>query len=174
MATNSQETMATNLPPPTDNVSTDQRAKRTRRRVPVSCNLCHARKLKCNRQKPCSSCEIRGEGSKCVYAPKILRAEPATPQRRRLAHKDEELQQRLDNLERMIVDAAHSRNGSSAYSSSETISNGQTVLSSTNDLEKSNGENAAVGSLETRGRDAVYTGDTAFHGILQEVSPLSI
>ncbi len=164
--------MATQSPPNTDQSPSEHPPKRTRRRVPVSCNLCHARKLKCNRQKPCSSCEIRGEGSKCLYAPKVTRAEQQTPHRRRLTHKDEELQQRLDNLERMIVDAANNRNGSATYSNSDGISDGQTLTSPTISSEISNGQNGAVGSLETHGRNAVYTGDTAFHGILQEVSSL--
>ncbi len=173
MSTNAQEMMATNPSQPNNQISKEHPAKRTRRRVPVSCNLCHARKLKCNRQKPCSSCEIRGEASKCVYAPKVSRAEPPIPHRRRLVHKDEELQQRLDNLERMIVEAANSRHGSAAYSNSDGVSNGQTVTSPAAYPENSSDQKATVGSLETRGRNAVYTGDTAFHGILQEVSSQS-
>ena len=165
--------MASNPPQAADSAPPEHPPKRTRRRVPVSCNLCHARKLKCNREKPCSSCEIRGEGSKCVYAPKISRPEPQTPHRRRLVHRDEELQQRLDNLERMIVDAANGRNETETSPNSDGVSNGKALTSlKTDSSAHSNGQNGSVGSFETQGRNAVYTGDTAFHGILQEVSTL--
>ena len=162
MATTSPQEMGLPLP--------GQAPKRTRRRVPVSCNLCHARKLKCNRQKPCSSCEIRGEGSKCIYASKNLEEEAPAPKRRRVAHKDDELQQRLDNLERMIVDAANGKTPQGNYPTPGTTSDEQPLTSPTSAPARPEAQHPAVGSLDTRGPNAVYAGDTAFHGILQEVS----
>ena len=147
----------------------EQAAKRTRRRVPVSCNLCHSRKLKCNRQNPCSSCEIRGEGSKCEYASRKSEEDHPAPKRRRVVRKDDELQQRLDNLERLIVDAANSKTGQLSYPTPGATSDDQNLTSPTNSIVKPDLQGPVVGSLDTRGPNAVYAGDTAFHGILQEV-----
>ncbi|PYI04091.1 hypothetical protein BO78DRAFT_373845 [Aspergillus sclerotiicarbonarius CBS 121057] len=37
-----------------------------RRRPAVSCNLCRKRKIRCNRQKPCSNC-LRARNGACIY-----------------------------------------------------------------------------------------------------------
>lgn len=147
----------------------EQVPKRTRRRVPVSCNLCHSRKLKCNRQKPCSSCEIRGEGLKCEYASRHTEEEHSAPKRRRIGRKDDELQQRLDNLERLIVDAANGKSGQLSYGIPGASSGPQIPTSPTNSTTTPHLQGSFIGSLDTRGPNAVYAGDTAFHGILQEV-----
>ena len=161
--------MATNLSPIAVAANSEPPPKRTRRRVPISCNLCHSRKLKCNRQKPCSSCEIRGEGSKCVYASRTQDEDQSVPKRRRMTHKDDELQQRLENLERMILDAANGRNGHLDYPTSDAASGYKMVTYATKSSINPELQNPAVGSLDTGGPNAVYAGDTAFHGILQEV-----
>lgn len=170
MTENSFMNMTSNaLPPSSLNDRPEQGPKRTRRRVPVSCNLCHSRKLKCNRQKPCSSCEIRGEGSRCEYASRHREDEQANPKRRRIARKDDELQQRLDNLERLILDAANSKTGQLSYPTPGVTSDDQNPTSPTDPSARPVLQRSIVGSLDTRGPHAVYAGDTAFHGILQEV-----
>ncbi|KAI8960882.1 putative C6 transcription factor [Daldinia sp. FL1419] len=40
--------------------------ERRRRRPPISCVLCRRRKIRCNRESPCSNC-IRSKTSNCVY-----------------------------------------------------------------------------------------------------------
>ena len=146
-----------------------QAPKRTRRRVPVSCNLCHSRKLKCNRQRPCSSCEIRGEGSKCEYATRHREEDQSAPKRRRIARKDDELQHRLDNLERLIVDAANSKTGQLSYPTPGVTSDDRVSTSPADSAANNNHRGPAIGSLDTHSPNAVYAGDTALHGILQEV-----
>lgn len=42
--------------------------KKTRRRRPVNCSFCRRRKLKCDRQHPCSNCVKRHIESTCTYA----------------------------------------------------------------------------------------------------------
>lgn len=46
--------------------------KLTRRRIPLSCQACRVRKLKCNREKPCQNCIVRGDVAitTCSYADK--------------------------------------------------------------------------------------------------------
>ena len=161
--------MTSDSPPTTGSAPPEQPQKRKRRRVPVSCTLCHTRKLKCNRQKPCSSCEIRGEGSQCTYASRTLEEDQSAPKRRRMTQKNDDLQQRLDNLERMIVEAANGQNGHSHYPVSDTASDHMITRSPTSSSRKLGLHGPVVGSMDARGPHAVYTGDTAFHGILQEV-----
>ncbi|KAI0436241.1 fungal-specific transcription factor domain-containing protein [Xylaria telfairii] len=42
-------------------------SSRRRDKPQLSCNLCRRRKLKCNREQPCSSCERRCLGLSCTY-----------------------------------------------------------------------------------------------------------
>lgn len=54
---------------PQSNTSSSENHKtiRKRNRVPLSCNFCRQRKLKCNRGHPCENCNKRGDESGCVY-----------------------------------------------------------------------------------------------------------
>ncbi|GAB1206509.1 hypothetical protein APSETT445_005199 [Aspergillus pseudonomiae] len=51
--------------PPMDPIQSNGRQARRTRQNPVSCRLCRLKKLKCNRQRPCSNCSARGVG--CEY-----------------------------------------------------------------------------------------------------------
>ncbi len=55
--------------PPTDPVEPNAHQARRTRQNPVSCRLCRLKKLKCNRQYPCSNCSARGVG--CEYFARI-------------------------------------------------------------------------------------------------------
>lgn len=46
----------------------DKATKKTRNRVPTSCDHCRKRKLKCDRQKPCSNCVKSQTEDLCKYA----------------------------------------------------------------------------------------------------------
>ncbi|PKX89433.1 transcription factor domain-containing protein [Aspergillus novofumigatus IBT 16806] len=52
-----------------------QRGKKAPRQDPVSCESCRRKKLKCNRQRPCSSCVTRRLS--CSYGISLERIEPA-------------------------------------------------------------------------------------------------
>ncbi|KAK6511278.1 hypothetical protein TWF481_000199 [Arthrobotrys musiformis] len=45
----------------------DKRKANKRNRQALSCLACRARKLKCDRQHPCTACNKRGEGSACSF-----------------------------------------------------------------------------------------------------------
>ncbi|KAG7928363.1 hypothetical protein KL925_001663 [Ogataea polymorpha] len=47
---------------------TDSRVKKSRNRVPISCEPCRKKKLKCDRTKPCSSCVKNKTQDSCKYA----------------------------------------------------------------------------------------------------------
>ncbi|KAK9480714.1 fungal-specific transcription factor domain-containing protein [Lipomyces japonicus] len=55
------------LPQSNTSTSADHKIIRKRNRLPVSCNFCRQRKLKCNRGHPCENCVKRGDGVACVY-----------------------------------------------------------------------------------------------------------
>ncbi|EPS29346.1 hypothetical protein PDE_04295 [Penicillium oxalicum 114-2] len=55
--------MALNSPP----VAANSRVKRAAPRQSRSCKVCRARKVKCDRVKPCHACCAHGYPSKCVY-----------------------------------------------------------------------------------------------------------
>ncbi|KAH8699250.1 hypothetical protein BGW36DRAFT_377578 [Talaromyces proteolyticus] len=67
-------------------------------RVPLSCDSCRTRKLKCNRERPCQNCTVRQEQSDCKYE-NSKNAYPLTD--RRDEHKDK-MQQRIDHLEDLV------------------------------------------------------------------------
>ncbi|KAJ9216050.1 transcriptional regulator family: Fungal Specific TF [Paecilomyces variotii] len=63
-----KRTVTGDLPPP----------KRSSLQQPVSCQLCRTRKLKCDRERPCSNCSSRN--TTCVYAADpIQEAQPSPP-----------------------------------------------------------------------------------------------
>ncbi|KAK2035186.1 hypothetical protein LX32DRAFT_633694 [Colletotrichum zoysiae] len=69
--------------------ASDARNRRRSQRPTISCTLCHKRKLRCNRAKPCSSClRSRSGAAGCVYEnaitnqPNMPPAEPLREQSR--------------------------------------------------------------------------------------------
>ncbi|KAK6346123.1 hypothetical protein TWF730_010454 [Orbilia blumenaviensis] len=46
----------------------DKRKANKRNRQALSCLACRSRKLKCDRQHPCTACNKRGEGSACTFS----------------------------------------------------------------------------------------------------------
>ncbi|KAH8698477.1 hypothetical protein BGW36DRAFT_376178 [Talaromyces proteolyticus] len=63
------------LPEESSNTSPPQRTNR-RSKPQLSCHLCRRRKLRCNRQKPCSSCTARGLALSCKYPSQNGRSSP--------------------------------------------------------------------------------------------------
>lgn len=51
-----------------DRMNSNDKVKKTRNRVPISCEHCRKRKQKCDRQKPCGNCTKGGLADTCKYA----------------------------------------------------------------------------------------------------------
>jgi hypothetical protein len=68
-----------------------------RNRRPVSCLVCRMRKLNCDRQRPCGSCAIRGDGASCEFI-----ARGNLGMRRHEEKSRSEAQARLQRLEQMV------------------------------------------------------------------------
>uniref|UniRef100_A0A060T7C5 ARAD1C27280p n=1 Tax=Blastobotrys adeninivorans TaxID=409370 RepID=A0A060T7C5_BLAAD len=115
-----------------------------RRRRPLNCNFCRSRKLKCDRQLPCSNCVKRKAGAQCTYVgdegqeisgeapiaqPKIymgkgVRKQPPAVTIKSLFRTDQEkgaesnyhMKDRLDKMENLILSILNNgdRNGSTS------------------------------------------------------------
>ncbi|KAH8730994.1 fungal-specific transcription factor domain-containing protein [Phaeosphaeriaceae sp. PMI808] len=69
---------------------------RRREKTQLSCNLCRQRKLKCDRQHPCTSCNKRALGSFCTYPSsatgEVTKEQPPAT-----------MQDRINHLEKLVV-----------------------------------------------------------------------
>ncbi|TGO54176.1 hypothetical protein BCON_0111g00190 [Botryotinia convoluta] len=76
--------------------------KLTRRRIPLSCQACRVRKLKCNREKPCQNCVVRGDIAitTCSYAEKN---DARLPGLSNLQPEQEDMRARINRLENSIL-----------------------------------------------------------------------
>ncbi|KAI1208646.1 fungal-specific transcription factor domain-containing protein [Annulohypoxylon truncatum] len=74
-------------------------SSRRRDKPQLSCNFCRTRKLKCNREHPCSTCARRGVGPSCTYASNLPPHDgPNQPDRASLS-----VQDRIQQLEDLVV-----------------------------------------------------------------------
>ncbi|KAK9473148.1 fungal-specific transcription factor domain-containing protein [Dipodascopsis tothii] len=94
------------------NASSEQKTIRKRKRVPLSCNFCRQRKLKCNRGHPCENCIKRGEEGGCVYLVGNNSTAAINQTLSQLGHgafasgkrpSGAELRNRLDKLENLVL-----------------------------------------------------------------------
>ncbi|OJJ45233.1 hypothetical protein ASPZODRAFT_69864 [Penicilliopsis zonata CBS 506.65] len=69
------------------------RARRSR--VPLSCDPCRARKLKCNREKPCQNCTARNEQTNCRFKGQASKSALA-------GHTNGDLRARIEHLEGLV------------------------------------------------------------------------
>ncbi|KAI1145004.1 fungal-specific transcription factor domain-containing protein [Nemania diffusa] len=79
-------------------------SSRRRDKPQLSCNLCRRRKLKCNREQPCSSCTQRGLGLSCTYS---ANAELSPGVERIQASKPGRFQDRIQQLEDLVIELMH-------------------------------------------------------------------
>jgi hypothetical protein len=101
--------------------------KSTRNRQPVSCQACRRSKLKCDRQRPCEACIRRGYRDSCLYdAAKVV------PRKKRRTTANHNAQERLRNLENMVMQMARAqpKDSSKATPASSVGSAGQSYSDS--------------------------------------------
>ncbi|KAK9389569.1 fungal-specific transcription factor domain-containing protein [Lipomyces mesembrius] len=171
--------------------SADHKTIRKRNRVPLSCNFCRQRKLKCNRGHPCENCVKRGEEGACVYLvgnnitqavaqmashqglPPQLFANGALNGNKRAT--GVELQNRLDKLESLVLGLMHTSSGDSDSpqdSIGEESNNRPRELKSTGELAPDVDavrESLGMMKLDKKGK-AMYHGETHWGALLNELS----
>ncbi|OAG03343.1 uncharacterized protein CC84DRAFT_1198217 [Paraphaeosphaeria sporulosa] len=145
-------------------------ATHRRTRIPLSCELCRTRKLKCNRETPCQNCTARGEQDACNYRG---HKDPAIPVGRRKGD-EVAIRQRVDQLERLVRQLLSNRGLVSASDGGNgAIEN----------VEHSHGEPfpgvltegaipAAAGKTVLGRSHSIYHGSNDWHTVLQEIGDL--
>ncbi|KAI8626300.1 fungal-specific transcription factor domain-containing protein [Xylariaceae sp. FL1651] len=77
-------------------------SSRRRDKPQLSCNLCRRRKLKCDRQQPCSSCVHRSMGISCTYPSDTVASSDA--EKGQAYSQPRNLQERIQQLENLVLD----------------------------------------------------------------------
>ncbi|KAI0390523.1 hypothetical protein F5Y17DRAFT_468869 [Xylariaceae sp. FL0594] len=129
---------------------------RRRDKPQLSCNLCRRRKLRCDRQHPCSTCNKRGLGHSCTYAGSSTSSTPAAG-----AH----VQDRLRHLENLVVSYMNQGEGAPGLSTPEEPLLSQQGTEISPPLPD-------VGSLQSSGTETKYQDQTHWHSILDAISEL--
>ena len=121
-------------------------------------------RLRCNRQRPCQNCEVRGEVNACTYAKRVTGHGNISANSRR-----SELQDRIDRLEKLVRSAIGDKSGSSSPPrSSPDIS--ASPEKSQAETRKPDSSLPAIGVLEIKDdQRSLYSGSTAWNPILHEV-----
>nr|POE90216.1 putative transcriptional regulatory protein [Quercus suber] len=134
-----------------------QRRKITRVREFRACVECRHRKLKCDRQAPCSACTRRKDAVSCVYAASLRR--PRNGQERR-----SEAEARLEHLEHLVQEL------------SRPLDQGPIHHPLTYDNDQSSNNNGASGSTNTTTTSPAvvptYKGATHWSAMLDDVEAL--
>ncbi|KAF2968786.1 hypothetical protein GQX73_g4838 [Xylaria multiplex] len=126
---------------------------RRRDKPQLSCNLCRRRKLRCDRNHPCSTCEKRGIGSSCTY---VANNAPSTP--------PSGVQDRLRHLENLVVSYMNQNEGgdlSTLAQSSPSIQEPDASIAL-----------ADVGSLKSSSTETKYQDQTHWNSILDAITEL--
>ncbi|KAI0486408.1 hypothetical protein F4859DRAFT_511396 [Xylaria cf. heliscus] len=126
---------------------------RRRDKPQLSCNLCRRRKLRCDRQHPCSTCKKRGLESSCIYVTDGATSIPPAG-----------VQDRLRHLENLVV---------SYMNQSEGCGPSISVQSSPN-LQESDASHppSDVGSLKSSDTETQYQDQTHYRSILDAITEL--
>ncbi|KAL4928177.1 Zn(II)2Cys6 transcription factor [Aspergillus undulatus] len=125
-----------------------------RNRIPLSCEACRARKLKCNREKPCQNCTARGEA--CNYKGSANGAPPLAARDRH----GETMRQRIDHLEDIV----------------KKLINQPLALPSPDDSQGSVASTTSgsgrLGTTVVDGTHSVYKPTDDWHDVLREINEL--
>ncbi|KAI0802810.1 hypothetical protein GGR55DRAFT_663909 [Xylaria sp. FL0064] len=132
-------------------------SSRRRDKPQLSCHLCRKRKLKCNRDQPCSSCAQRGLAMSCTYSTNA-EFSPSTD-KGRAESQSSHLQDRIQQLEDLVVDLMHKTCTAAPASESQTV-----VSTSPQSIVSKYLQDTRLGSEEisddTSDHGAVELGDT--------------
>ncbi|KAI0478384.1 hypothetical protein GGR56DRAFT_664627 [Xylariaceae sp. FL0804] len=141
-----------------------------RSRVPLSCDPCRARKLKCNREKPCQNCTARSEEAACHFRGHQNDALPG-PRR----DGADLMRQRIDHLEDLVKRlVAESRQNPPPADSVHTPESSEPEAGSVPSSGPSDAAEIVGGAGQTvmDGVHSVYLGGADWYAVLQEINEL--
>ncbi|KAI1370171.1 fungal-specific transcription factor domain-containing protein [Hypoxylon crocopeplum] len=142
-----------------------------RRDKPVlSCTFCRGRKLRCDRQYPCSACVRRGRAAECAYSSSEQERKDAIDYRPHTRR--QQARQRVARLENLIIEMRDkeqsSRQPSGEVSARSTApSNGEPPLATLGSHVIDD-----MGNLNLTDNHAVYTGSSHWVTILEDIRGL--
>ncbi|KAK9454102.1 fungal-specific transcription factor domain-containing protein [Dipodascopsis uninucleata] len=148
----------------------DHRVVRKRNRVPLSCNFCRQRKLKCNRGHPCENCIKRGEANGCVYL--VGSNSQLTPHNSNGERKlnSTELQKRLDKLENLVLGLMTMPKSESPHDSSSSEQGKSELDFDVNDVDSVR-HSLGLMKLDRQGT-SVYHGETHWAALMNELTEM--
>ncbi|KAL4869867.1 hypothetical protein BDV12DRAFT_195875 [Aspergillus spectabilis] len=135
-----------------------------RTRPPLSCESCRSRKLKCNREKPCQNCTVRGEQAACVFKGSTNGALSSV-------HGDkigEPMRQRIDHLEQMVKRLVGQRQEIAPAAAPTPSPDGSQLGSGVVNIPNL----APVGTTVIDSGHSVYKPTEDWYDVLQEVNEL--
>ncbi|KAI0187438.1 putative fungal-specific transcription factor [Xylaria flabelliformis] len=126
---------------------------RRRDKPQLSCNLCRRRKLRCDRQHPCSTCKKRGLDPSCTYATDNTASTPPAG-----------VQDRLRHLENLVVSYMNQNEGPALSPSAQSCPN----------IQEPDASHAPpdVGSLKSNSTETQYQDQTHYKSILNAITEL--
>ncbi|KAI0967943.1 fungal-specific transcription factor domain-containing protein [Xylaria arbuscula] len=152
-------------------------ASRRRDKPQLSCHLCRKRKLKCNREQPCSSCTQRGLAMSCSYSTNT-ELSPGV-EKGRVQKQPGRLQGRIQQLEDLVVDLMHKTLPATPVSESQTAVNTSPRSIVSKYLQDTHLDNEDVaddasdhGAVELSDTGASYVGSPHWAAILDGISEL--
>ncbi|CRG89062.1 Oleate activated transcription factor 3 [Talaromyces islandicus] len=147
---------------------------RKRDKPVLSCSFCRTRKLRCDRQSPCSSCLRRGKLEECKYSSSEQERKYAVDYRPHSGSKH--ARERVAHLEKLLTqmrDQTRVMEQSSLETSGILASSPEPFHDSASRLAPRNGHVAdTVGKLTVSDDHAVYIGSTHWVTILEEIQIL--
>ncbi|KAI1337087.1 hypothetical protein F5Y15DRAFT_171018 [Xylariaceae sp. FL0016] len=139
---------------------------RRRNRIPLSCEPCRARKLKCNRETPCQNCAARNESAACKFrGNKGGDAAIAGPQKKTV------MSQRLEHLENLVKGLISDRKDTTSVKKpvAHTPESPQSMPAAfTSDVHST----VRTGDSLVDDNHSVYVGGEDWYTVLQEIKEL--
>ncbi|KAH8683132.1 hypothetical protein BGZ60DRAFT_212877 [Tricladium varicosporioides] len=143
---------------------------RHREKVQLSCTLCRAKKLKCDRNQPCRSCAGRGLGHSCTYVHGRLEGQRA------LQRPSNNIQNKINQLEGLVVSLMGTLNSrqtdSPKIASEQIISPDYPILGPKDDQPPAEALAETFGRITLENAEAKYVDSTHWSAILDGIAEL--
>ncbi|EXK43361.1 hypothetical protein FOMG_05982 [Fusarium oxysporum f. sp. melonis 26406] len=139
-------------------------SSRPREKPQLSCNLCRRRKLRCDRQRPCSSCVQRELGLSCTYASDRVAGGDAAQQPRVTT------QDRIRHLESLVFDLMQQSSVNQGQHGGGTPCS--PVGSTRSPVDTAVTTPADYGSMQSTGGGANYVGSSHWAAVLDGIAEL--
>ncbi|KAI0888504.1 fungal-specific transcription factor domain-containing protein [Annulohypoxylon maeteangense] len=143
---------------------------RRRDKPQLSCNLCRKRKLKCDREHPCSACTRRGLGSSCTYVTNL----PSHDGSNQSTKAPLSVQDRIQQLESLVVDLMKTSGINTTPESPSSMSSTDSIFTpaSTKQILKDASPASDCGSMRLSEASVSYVSSAHWAAILEGIGEL--